>query len=74
MIINKKEKFIEVMPEPGMILTDGQDFYEGLCCPLSVDVNNVYEEITQEEYEQILNNIKNLEEENNDAIDNWGDN
>jgi hypothetical protein len=73
MIINKKEKFIEVMPEPGMILTDGQDFYEGLCCPLFVSVEEIYEEITREEYEELQDKIK-LEDEHNDGIDNWGDN
>jgi hypothetical protein len=74
MIINKKEKFIEVIPENGMILTDGNEYFEGLCCPLSVSVEEIYEEITREKYEELQDIMMKLEEENNDAIDHWGDN
>ena len=50
MIINKKEKFIEVAPEEGKVLyTDGQTF-EGLTCPLNADLT-IYQEITAEEAE-----------------------
>ena len=58
-----------------MILTDGNDYFEGLCCPLSVNPKELYHEITQEAWEQILINIKTMEENDNDRIGyNWGDN
>lgn len=73
MIIYKKEKFIEVTPSDGYILTDGQDYFEGLCCPLGVNVSDVYTEITIEEYEELQNKM-NLEEEDNGSSDNWTNN
>ena len=73
MIIYKKEKFIEVTPSDGYILTDGQDYFEGLCCPLGVNVTDVYKEITIEEYEELQNNL-NLEDEDNGINDNWTNN
>ena len=73
MIIYKKEKFIEVTPSDGYILTDGQDYFEGLCCPLGVNVTDVYKEITIEEYEELQNKL-NLEDEDNGSNDNWTNN
>ena len=73
MIIYKKEKFIEVTPSDGYILTDGTDFFEGLCCPLGVNVTDVYTEITIEEYEELQNKL-NLEDEDNGNDDNWTNN
>lgn len=73
MIIYKKEKFIEVTPSDGYILTDGQDYFEGLCCPLGVNVSDVYTEITIEEYEELQNKL-NLEDEDNGSNDNWTNN
>ena len=73
MIIYKKEKFIEVTPSDGYILTDGQDYFEGLCCPLGVNVSEIYTEITIEEYEELQNKL-NLEDENNGSNDNWTNN
>ena len=73
MIIYKKEKFIEVTPSDGYILTDGQDYFEGLCCPLGVNVTDVYKEITVEEYEELQNKM-NLEDEYNGNDDNWTNN
>ena len=73
MIIYKKEKFIEVTPSDGYILTDGQDYFEGLCCPLGVNITDVYREITIEEYEELQNKL-NLEEEDNGSNDNWTNN
>ena len=73
MIIYKKEKFIEVTPSDGYILTDGQDYFEGLCCPLGVNVTDVYKEITIEEYEELQNKM-NLEDKDNGNDDNWTNN
>lgn len=73
MIIYKKEKFIEVTPSDGYILTDGQDYFEGLCCPLGVNVTDSYKEITIEEYEELQNKM-NLEDEYNGNDDNWTNN
>ena len=73
MIIYKKEKFIEVTPSDGYILTDGQDFFEGLCCPLGVNVSEIYTEITIEEYEELQNKLK-LEDKDNGNDDNWTNN
>ena len=73
MIIYKKEKFIEVTPSDGYILTDGQDYFEGLCCPLGVNVTDVYKEITIEEYEELQNKL-NLEDDNDGSNDNWTNN
>lgn len=73
MIIYKKEKFIEVTPSDGYILTDGQDYFEGLCCPLGVNVTDAYKEITIEEYEELQNKM-NLEDEYNGNDDNWTNN
>lgn len=73
MIIYKKEKFIEVTPSDGYILTDGQDYFEGLCCPLGVNVSEIYTEITIEEYEELQNKL-NLEDEDNGNDDNWTNN
>lgn len=73
MIIYKKEKFIEVTPSDGYILTDGQDYFEGLCCPLGVNVSEIYKEITIEEYEELQNKL-NLEDEDNGSNDNWTNN
>lgn len=73
MIIYKKEKFIEVTPSYGCILTDGQDYFEGLCCPLGVNVTDVYKEITIEEYKELQNKL-NLEDDNDGSNDNWTNN
>ena len=73
MIIYKKEKFIEVTPSDGYILTDGQDYFEGLCCPLGVNVSEIYTEITIEQYEELQNKM-NLEDEDNGNDDNWTNN
>ena len=73
MIIYKKEKFIEVTPSDGYILTDGQDYFEGLCCPLGVNVSEIYTEITIEEYEELQNKL-NLEDDNDGNDDNWTNN
>ena len=73
MIIYKKEKFIEVTPSDGYILTDGQDYFEGLCCPLGVNVSEIYTEITIEQYKELQNKM-NLEEEDNGSSDNWTNN
>ena len=73
MIIYKKEKFIEVTPSDGYILTDGQDYFEGLCCPLGVNVSEIYTEITIEQYEELQNKL-NLEDEDNGNNDNWTNN
>lgn len=73
MIIYKKEKFIEVTPSDGYILTDGQDYFEGLCCPLGVNVSEIYAEITIEEYEELQNKL-NLEDDNDGNNDNWTNN
>lgn len=73
MIIHKKEKFIEVAPSNGYILTDGQDYFEGLCCPLGVNVSEIYTEITIKEYEELQNKLK-LEDEDNGNNDNWTNN
>lgn len=73
MIIYKKEKFIEVTPSDGYILTDGQDYFEGLCCPLGVNVSEIYKEITIEEYEELQNKL-NLEDDNDGNDDNWTNN
>ena len=73
MVIYKKEKFIEVTPSDGYILTDGQDYFEGLCCPLGVNVTDVYKEITIEEYEELQNKL-NLEDDNDGNNDNWTNN
>ena len=73
MIIYKKEKFIEVPPSDGYILTDGQDYFEGLCCPLGVNVSEIYTEITQEQYEELQNKL-NLEDDNDGNDDNWTNN
>lgn len=73
MIIYKKEKFIEVTPSDGYILTDGTDYFEGLCCPLGVNVSEIYTEITIEEYEELQNKL-NLEDEDNGNDDNWTNN
>ena len=73
MIIYKKEKFIEVTPSDGYILTDGQEYFEGLCCPLGVNVSEIYTEITIEEYEELQNKL-NLEDEDNGSNDNWTNN
>lgn len=73
MIIYKKEKFIEVTPSDGYILTDGTDFFEGLCCPLGVNVTDVYKEITIEQYEELQNKL-NLEDYNDGNNDNWTNN
>ena len=73
MIIYKKEKFIEVTPSDGYILTDGQEYFEGLCCPLGVNVSEIYKEITIEEYEELQNKM-NLEDEDNGNDDNWTNN
>ena len=73
MIIYKKEKFVEVTPSDGYILTDGQDYFEGLCCPLGVNVSEIYTEITIEQYEELQNKL-NLEDEDNGSNDNWTNN
>lgn len=73
MIIYKKEKFIEVTPSDGYILTDGQDYFEGLCCPLGVNIADVYQEITIEQYEELQNKL-NLEDYNDGNNDNWTNN
>lgn len=73
MIIYKKEKFIEVTPSDGYILTDGQDYFEGLCCPLGVNVSEIYTEITIEEYEELQNKL-NLKDDNDGNDDNWTNN
>lgn len=73
MIIYKKEKFIEVTPSDGMILTDGQDYFEGLCCPFGVNITGTYTEITIEEYEELQNKL-NLEDYNDGNNDNWTNN
>ena len=73
MIIYKKEKFIEVTPSNGYILTDGTDYFEGLCCPLGVNVSEIYTEITIEQYEELQNKL-NLEDEDNGSNDNWTNN
>ena len=73
MIIYKKEKLIEVTPSDGYILTDGQDYFEGLCCPLGVNVTDVYKEITIEGYEELQNKL-NLEDDNDGSNDNWTNN
>ena len=73
MIIYKKEKFIEVTPSDGYILTDGIDYFEGLCCPLGVNISDVYTEITIEQYEELQNKL-NLEDEDNGNDDNWTNN
>lgn len=73
MIIYKKEKFIEVTPSHGYILTDGTDYFEGLCCPLGVNVSEIYKEITIEEYEELQNKL-NLEDKDNGSNDNWTNN
>ena len=73
MIIYKKEKFIEVTPSDGYILTDGQDYFEGLCCPLGVNISEIYTEITIEQYEELQNKL-NLEDEDNGSNDNWTNN
>ena len=73
MIIYKKEKFIEVTPSDGYMLTDGQDYFEGLCCPLGVNVSEIYTEITVEQYEELQNKL-NLEDEDNGSNDNWTNN
>ena len=77
MIIYKKEKFIEVTPSDGYILTDGQDYFEGLCCPLGVNVSEIYTEITIEEYEELLINKQSdetMEDDNDGRNDNWTNN
>ena len=75
MIIYKKEKFIEVTPSNGYILTDGTYYFEGLCCPLGVNITDIYREITIEEYEELQkNNLEILEEEYNGSSDNWTNN
>ena len=73
MIIYKKEKFIEVTPSNGYVLTDGQDYFEGLCCPLGVNVSEIYTEITIVQYEEVQNKM-NLEDEDNGNDDNWTNN
>lgn len=73
MIVYKKEKFIEVTPSDGYILTDGQDYFEGLCCPLGVNVSEIYKEITIEKYEELQNKL-NLEDYNDGNNDNWTNN
>ena len=73
MIIYKKEKFIEVTPSDGYILTDGQDYFEGLCCPLGVNISEIYKEITIEEYEELQSKL-NLEDEDNGSDNNWTNN
>ena len=75
MIIYKKEKFIEVTPSDGYILTDGTDYFEGLCCPLGVNVTEIYKEITIEKYEELQkNNLEILEDDNDGNDDNWTNN
>ena len=77
MIIYKKEKFIEVTPSDGYILTDGTDYFEGLCCPLGVNVSEIYKEITIEEYEELLINKPSdeiMEDDNDGSNDNWTNN
>lgn len=61
MTIIIKDKFKEVFPGKGMLLFLDGEIYEGLCCPLSVDPENLYTEITQEEAEAIM--AANQEEE-----------
>ena len=66
MIINKKEKFQEVSPDEGYFLFLEGEIYEGLCCPLSVNPEELYQEITKEEAEAIIiNQEENGEDEGN---------
>lgn len=73
MIVCKKEKFIEVTPDPGMVLTDGNEYFEGLCCPFGVNIADVYQEITIEQYEELQNKL-NLEDKDNGSDNNWTNN
>lgn len=66
MIINKKEKFQEVFPDEGNLLFLDGEIYEGLCCPLSVNPEEIYSEITKEEAEALMiNQEENGEDEEN---------
>lgn len=73
MIVYKKEKFTEVTPSDGYILTDGTDYFEGLCCPLGVNVSEIYQEITIEKYEELQNKL-NWEDKDNGSDNNWTNN
>lgn len=73
MIVYKKEKFIEVTPSDGYILTDGTYYFEGLCCPLGVNISEIYREITLEQYEELQNNL-NSEDKDNGSDNNWTNN
>lgn len=66
MIIIIKDKFKEVFPSKGMLLFLDNEIYEGLCCPLSVDPENLYTEITIEEAEAIMAEQAEEEEINDD--------
>ena len=54
MTIIIKDKFKEVFPSKGMLLFLDGEVYEGLCCPLNVNPEELYAEITIEEAEEIM--------------------
>jgi hypothetical protein len=57
MIINKKEKFIEVAAEEGKVLYIDGETFEGLTCPLNADLT-IYQEVTIEEAEILTKEYK----------------
>ncbi len=66
MTIYIKEKFKEVVPSKGYFLFLDGEVFEGVCCPLNVNPEELYTEITIEEAEEIMKEQEAEEEETND--------
>lgn len=70
MIINKKEKFQEVFPSSGLLLFLDERVFEGLCCPLDVNPEKIYTEITLKEAAEFIINEEENTEGSNDGDNN----
>lgn len=66
MTIIIKDKFKEVVPAKGYFLFLDGEVFEGVCCPLSVNPEELYTEITIEEAEEIMKANQEEEEIEND--------
>lgn len=55
-----KDKFKEVSPREGYLLFLEGEVFEGICCPIDVNPEEIYFEITEEEAAALI-----IDEENN---------
>lgn len=60
MRVEKKERWIEVYPEEGMMLYNGETVSDGLIAPLTADLS-AWREITIEEAQKIQEDLESEE-------------